>query len=79
MVTEVKTIKKNGVLRRYKTQYDGRNDLRKWKESNRRIREEAKDDSFAARANSFSRSRDLYIDRNPPIEDNVRIEQQANG
>ena len=64
VVTEVKTVRKDGVLRRYKTQYDGKNDLLKWKQS-LKIREEAKENnSWHIQAMSLSRSRDIYLDHN---------------
>ena len=44
VVTDVKTVRKNGVLRRYKTQYNGKNDILKWKQS-LKIREEAKENN----------------------------------
>ena len=54
------------MLKRYKTQYNGKNDLLKWKESIKKIRADVKEgnNSFQAQVLSMSRSRDIYLDKN---------------
>mmetsp|Transcript_8456 Transcript_8456/g.7472 ORF Transcript_8456/g.7472 Transcript_8456/m.7472 type:complete len:410 (-) Transcript_8456:47-1276(-) len=82
VVTEVQTVKivKHGVLKRYKTQYNGKNDLLKWKESIKKIREDAKqhnNHSYQAQAMSLSRSKDIYLDRNSIDNDNESDEEEV--
>lgn len=51
-------------MKRYKTQYNGKNDLLKWKQSIKKIREDNKGEIHVIKSKTLNRSKDVYLDKN---------------